>query len=109
MVVGALTGAATGLALDLGERGAARAAVLSGAAVDHAPQFAGHVRQVVSDAITNASDHPAVAEVPARAKSAVSSAQEKVVSAAVEGRERAADVANQGKELLVGSLGHTHS
>ena len=117
MVVGALTGAATGLALDLGERGAARAAALSGlgaaraaelsgAAVDHAPQFADHVRHVVSDAIANAAEHASGSDVPGRAKSAVAAAQGKVASAAAEGRGRAGEVAAQGRDLLVDSLDH---
>ncbi len=116
MVVGALTGAATGLALDLGERGAAKAAALSGlgaakaaelhgAAVDHAPLFVDHVRHVVSDAVASAADHVSASDVPTRAKSAVSAAQEKVATAATEGRGLAGDVAAQGKDLLVGSLG----
>jgi len=105
MVIGALTGAATGLALDLGERGAAGAAALGGAAVDHAPEVAGHVRQAVSDALATAGEHHRLSEVPAKARSTTTAAQEKVSAAVAEGRERATDAVGLGRDLLVGSVG----
>ena len=49
MVIGALTGAATGLVLDLGQRGAEEVTALGSAAVDRMPEVTGRVRQVVSD------------------------------------------------------------
>jgi hypothetical protein len=104
MVIGALTGAATGLALDLGERGTERVAALGGAVVDHAPEVAGHVRQVVSDVVSSAGDHSRSSELSTQAKAATGAAQDKWSAVASDGLHRANDAANQGKDMLVGSL-----
>ena len=62
MVIGALTGAATGVALDIGKSGVEGVAALSGAVVEHAPEVAGRVRQAVGDVATNTSDFGVVSE-----------------------------------------------
>ena len=104
MVIGALTGAATGLVLDLGERGGERVAAIGGSVVEHAPEVAGHVRQAVSDAVSSAVDHSRSSDVPTQVKTTTAAAQDKLSAAASDGLDRANEAADQGKEMLVGSL-----
>jgi hypothetical protein len=104
MVIGALTGAATGLVLDLGERGTERVAALGGAVVEHAPGVADHVRQVVSDAVSSAGEHARSSELSKQAKATTAVAQDKWSGIGSDGLDHANQVVDQGKEMLVESL-----
>lgn len=98
LVIGGLTGAAAGLALDLGERGAKGASALGEAVAQHAPEVADHVRQTVVGAVSAASDRARHSEIPAQAKAASAAAQDKVSAAVSEGVHQASDAAGQGKK-----------
>ena len=104
MVIGALTGAATGLVLDLGEQGRERVAAFGGAVVEHTPEVAGHVRQAVSDAVSSAGEHSRTADLPTQVKTTTAAAQDKLSAAASDGLQRANEAANHGQEVLVDSV-----
>jgi hypothetical protein len=98
LVIGGLTGAAAGLALDLGERGARGASALGEAMAQHAPEVADHVRHTVAGAVSAASDRARHSEIPAQAKATSAAAQDKVSAAVSEGVHHANDVVGQGKK-----------
>ncbi len=104
MVVGALTGAAAGLVLDLGERGAEGAAALGGAVAQHAPEVADHLRHRVTDAVSAASDRARTSDVPAQVRATSAATQEKLSAALTEGLHRAGAAAGQGQEKLAGAV-----
>ncbi len=133
MVIGALTGAAAGLALDLGEqgvekaaalggavarlapdvadraldlgeRGAERASALGGSVARHAPEVTDHLRQSVTDASAVVADRARSANLPARTKAAAGGTKEKVGSVVSEGLHKAHAVADQGKDKLADSV-----
>ncbi len=100
MVIGALTGAAAGLALDLGEQGAEGAVALGGAVAQHAPEVADHLRQVVTGAASAAADRGRSSELPSQAKAMAAGTREKVSAAVSDGLHRVNDVADQSREKL---------
>jgi hypothetical protein len=133
MVIGALTGAAAGLALDLGEQGVEKAAALGGAVARHAPDVAGmaldlgergagkaaaiggsvarhapevtdQLRHTVADASSAAADRARSSDLPARTKAVAEGTREKVSSVVSEGLQKASVVADQGKDKLSHSV-----
>ena len=102
MVIGALTGAATGLVLDLGERGAEGAAALGGAVAQHAPEVADHLRHSVSDAVSAASHRARTSEAPTQVR--CRRAQEKVSTALSDGIQRAGDAVDLGREKVASAV-----
>ena len=89
MVIGAFTGASAGLMLDLGERGASDIAALGGRIGERAPQVADHVREVVNDAVSAATELARTTEMPSATK-VVGNASD-VVHRAVDSLDRRVD------------------
>ena len=104
MVIGALTGAATGLVLDLGERGAEGAAALGGAVAQHAPEVADHLRHSVSDAVSAASHRARTSDAPTQVGAVSAAAQERVSTALSEGIQRAGDSVGHGREKVANAV-----
>ena len=100
MVIGALTGAATGLVVDIGERGAEGAAGIGTAVVEHVPEVAGQVRQVVSGAASSAFDHGTSSDVSKKARAATKAAQDQLSTVLSEGIDQASDAVDVGKDLV---------
>ncbi len=98
LVIGGLTGAAAGLALDLGERGVQGASALGEAVAQHAPEVADHVRQTVVGAVSAASDRAHQSELPAQAKATSAAAHDKLAAAVSEGVHQAGGAVGQGKK-----------
>jgi hypothetical protein len=112
LVIGALTGAAAGAALDLGERGgrglSAGVSALGGAVAHHAPEVADQVRHTVSDAASAASDAVSAvtdrahnSELPAQAKAVTAAAPGKVVEAVSHGLHQAGEAVGPGREKVL--------
>ena len=104
MVLGALTGAATGAALDMGKRGAEGVTALSGAVVEHVPEVAGRVRQAVSHVATNSPDSSDMSELANQAKAMSSEGKEKLAVTLSDGVHRAGKIVNEGKGRLAESI-----
>jgi hypothetical protein len=104
MVIGAFTGAAAGLVLDLGERGVERAAALGGAVANRAPKVADHLRDSVGDAVDAASQRARTSDLPAQARATSVDAHENVTAAVSEGLQLAGEAAQQTKETLAGAV-----
>jgi hypothetical protein len=107
LVIGGLTGAAAGLALDLGERGAQGVAVLGGAVAQRAPEVADHLRHSVGDAVASASDRTRSTELPAQAKATTAAAQGKVADLIADGLQRAGEAFGPAKDGLADAAGRT--
>jgi gas vesicle protein len=105
MVIGALTGAATGLVLDLGQRGAEEVTALGSAAVDRMPEVAGRVRQAVSDVASNIPEFSGTSELSAQAKTMTSDRKDQLSEVLSDGLQRAGEAANEGKAKLAESVG----
>jgi len=105
LVIGALTGAAVGAALDLGERGgrtvSAGATAFGGAVAQHAPEVADQVRHTVSDAVSAASGRAHSSELPAQAKAATAATSEKVIDAVSQGLHKAGEAAGPGRDKVI--------
>jgi hypothetical protein len=101
LVIGGLTGAAAGLALDLGERGVQGASALGEAVVHHAPEVAGHVRNTVNDAVSAASTRASHSELPAQARAATAATHDKVSGAVADGLRKAGGAAGRGQETVL--------
>lgn len=98
LVIGGLTGAAAGLALDLGESGARGASALGEAVAQHAPEVADHVRHSVVGAVSAASERARQSEIPAQAKASSVAAKDKAAAAVADGVHQAGDAVGQGKK-----------
>ncbi len=100
LIIGALTGAAAGAVLDLGESGARGASALGEAMVQHAPEVADHLRHSVTDAVSAASARARNSELPAQAKAASVATQGRVSGAVSDGLQKAGEAAGQGREKV---------
>ncbi len=105
LVIGALTGAAAGAALDLGERGgrslSAGASALGGAVAQHAPEVAEQVRHTLSDAAAAASSRAQKSELPAQAKAVTAAAPGKVAEVVSHGLHQAGEAVGPGREKVL--------
>ncbi len=93
LVIGGLTGAAAGLALDLGERGAQGVAQLGGAVASKAPAVVDHLRHSAGAAADLAADR--AADVPTGARSAAAAAHD-AVTEILAGSPRSTDITQTG-------------
>ena len=89
LVVGAFTGASAGLMLDLGERGVSDIASLGSRIGEQAPRVAEHVREVVSDAVSAATELARSTDLPSPSK--VTANASDVIHRAVENVDRHID------------------
>jgi hypothetical protein len=106
LVIGALTGAAVGVALDLGERGgrgvSAGVSALGGAVAHHAPEVAEQVRHTLSDAATTVSNRAHDSELPTQVKAATAAASGKVADVASQGVHAASQGLHKAGEAAAG-------
>ena len=104
LIIGALTGAAAGAVLDLGESGGRKASAFGGAVAQHAPEVADQLRHTVADAVSAVSTRAHDSDLPAQAKAATAAVPGKVAEAVSHGLLKAGEAAGPGREKVTAAV-----